>query len=405
VTGRGAHGASDIGAAEVPIVEPAGSPAAPVPTDMSGERRASHPSQLLRLAMRPVAIYFASRAGVLLVVGAVAAVLKVSVAHVLIGWDSRWYLLIARDGYASSIPPGTGNPAQSDLGFFPLTALVVRAVHLVPGLTWTSAGLVSAFLIGMMASVALWFLLRDVAGVRGADRGTALVLLSPGAFVLSYVYSEGIVILFVSLCLMSLRRRWWLAAGLAAAIATSADPVAIAVVAPCIVACYDAVRARGEWRSLLAPVLAPLGVVGFFSYLWAHTGSFFEWFHAQRRGWQSGYYFTGVPKAFAGVFTTGFDNLNPVIKAASFIVAIALVVLFVRWRPPRTWAAYVFAVLGLGVLSPIVGVTPRILLRDAPLIGFVGAKMPERYFAWALAGSAMLCGALIVVSSTSRFTP
>jgi hypothetical protein len=366
---------------------------------------ASPISAALRLWWRPAAIYLGTRAGVLLVVGAVAAVLKVSAAHVLTGWDSRWYLMIAHDGYVSAIPPGTGNPAQSDLGFFPLTSMFIRAVHLVPGLTWTSAGLFGAFLIGLMASIALWFLLRDVAGVQGADRGTALVLLSPGAFVLSYVYSEGLVIFLVSICLMALRRRRWLLAGLAAGLATSADPVAIAVVAPCALACYDAVRQRGEWRSLVAPVLAPLGVVGFFSYLWAHTGSFFEWFHAQRRGWQSGYYFTGVPKAFAGDFTTGLSNLNPVIKSASFLVATGLVVLFVRWRPPRTWVAYVFTVLGLGVMSPIVGVTPRILLRDAPLIGYVGAKMPVRLFPWALAASALACSALIIVSSTSRFTP
>jgi hypothetical protein len=371
----------------------------------SAEEAPLGPSGVLRQCSRPVAIYLATRAGVFVIVGAVAAVLNVSVAHVLTGWDSRWYLMVARDGYANAIPPGTGNEAQSDLGFFPLTALLVRAVHVVPGLTWTSAGLVSEFVIGMAASIALWYLLRDVAGTDGADRGTALVLLSPGAFVLSYVYSEGLIVLFVAVCLLSLRRRMWIVAGLAAALATSTDPVAIAIIAPCVVACHDAVRERGEWRSLLAPLIAPLGVLAFFSYLWAHTGSFFEWFHAQRRGWQSGYYFTGVPKAIAGVFTTGLQNLNPVIKTASFIVAAALVVLFVRWRPPRTWVAYVFTVIGLGLMSPIVGVTPRILLRDAPLIGFVGARMPTRYYAFALAGSALACSALIVVSSTSRFTP
>jgi len=341
----------------------------------------------------------------MLIIIATSRAYDYSVTSILTGWDSHWYLDIARTGYASRIPPGLGNTAQTDLGFFPLLPLIIRVVHLCSPLSWTASGILAAFLIGFAAAIALWWLLCDLAGVDGADRGTALVMLSPGAFVLSFVYTEGLVICFVALCLLALRHRRWVLAGLCAAVVTSADPVAAAIIIPCVVASYDAITESRDWRSLWAPAIAPIGIVSFFAYLWAHTGSPFEWFHAQRVGWQNGYYFTGVPKAFAGLFGHGFSNLNPPVKVASFALAIYLVVIFVRWKPPRTWIAYVFAVLGFGVISPIIGITPRLLLRDAPLIGFIGAKMPRRIYRWVLASSVMLMTVLTVIAGTQRFTP
>ena len=43
-----------------------------------------------------------------------------SLSTSLTSWDSTWYLSIAKNGYVTHIPPGSGNPAQSNLGFFPL---------------------------------------------------------------------------------------------------------------------------------------------------------------------------------------------------------------------------------------------------------------------------------------------
>jgi Glycosyltransferase family 87 len=366
------------------------------------------PSAGLRAAAatwRPASIFVGSRALVLLVVAATASVTHTTVAKILTSWDSQWYLRVARNGYAHAIPPGHGNVAQSDLGFFPLLPLIIRGFHGASWLDWDTSAIAACFVIGLLATVAVWWLLCDVLGADRADRGTALVVLSPGAFILSFVYSEGLVVLLVSCCLIALRHRKWLVAGVCAGLATGADPVAIAVLAPCAVAAYDAVRERREWRSILAPCMAPLGMIGFFSYLWAHTGTPLEWLDAQRAGWQSGYFFSSVPKAVAGVFTTGLSDLNPVVKAASFVVAIIVVVLFVRWRPPRTWLVYAIAVITLGMMSPIVGVTPRLLVRDAPLLGFVGAKMSVRAFAWVLPASAMICAALTVLASSIRFTP
>ena len=272
--------------------------------------------------------------------------------------------------------------------------MLTRATHLVTGFDWSVSGLVTTALLGLGAAVAVWWMLHDVFGRSGADRGTALVLFSPGALVLSLVYTEAATILLVACTLMALRRSRWVLAGLCATVATTADPVATAVVVPCVVAAWVAVRRHGEWRALAAPLLAPLGVVAFFGYLWAHTGSPLEYFRAQRAGWQGGTYFGGIPGSFAHLFGHWFADPDYAVKAVSAVVAVALLVVFFRARPPATWVGYVVAVLAFGALSPVIGVTPRLVLRGFPLLGVVGARLPPLWFE-AVLGLSALCMATL----------
>jgi uncharacterized membrane protein (DUF485 family) len=353
-----------------------------------------------------VLIYVASRIGVLLVAGAVATDQHLPFGRTLVVWDSHWYISIARSGYAHAIPPGFGDPAQSNLGFFPLLPVLIRATHSVTGLHYSASGMVTVFGLGLAASVAVWWLLHDLYGPGGADRGTALIFFSPGAFALSLVYSEGATVFLVACTLLALRRHRWLAAGLLAGVATAADPVAVAVVAPCVVASVQAVRARREWRSLVAPVLAPAGVVAFFAYLWAHNGTPLEWFHAQRQGWQGGTYFWSVPRAFLSVFRHGFIDVNETVKMTSALAVVGLLVVFFRARPPAPWVAYVMTALALAIFSPIIGITPRLLLRAFPLLGVVGARLRPLWFEVVLGLSALCLAALAMVAMGGpAFTP
>jgi hypothetical protein len=368
---------------------------APAPST-GADRPSTHAGHFLRLSLRPVLIYLASRAGVLMVAGAVATDTNRTVSKGLVAWDAQWYLSIAQFGYAHAIPPGSGNPAQTNLGFFPLLPILTRGTHEVTRLGYSASGLVTTFVLGLLASVAVWWLLHDVFGQTGADRGTALVLFSPGAFVLSLVYTEGATIVLVACTLLALRRRRWLLAGVCAGLASAADPVAVAVIVPCVVASVLAIRSAREWRSLIAPVLAPAGVVAFFAYLWVHNGTPFEWFRAQRAGWQGGSYFGSVPQAFVHLVDHGFADRNFGVKAVTIMATVGLLVLFFRARPPKLWVSYVVAVLFLGCLSPLIGVTPRLLLRCFPLLGVVGARLPPFWYELVL-GFMALCGAALAM--------
>jgi hypothetical protein len=330
----------------------------------------------------------------LLVATSVSSNVHQPLVRSLTPWDSSWYLAIARSGYVTHFPPGSGDPAQSDLGFFPLLPVLIRVTHLVTGFGWSMSGLVTTFVLGAAAAVAVWWMLHDVFGRTGADRGTALVFFSPGALVLSLVYTEAATILFVACALMALRRERWLVAGLSAAVATTADPVAVAVVVPCVVAAVLAIRRTGEWKALLAPLLAPLGAVTFFLYLWAHTGSPSEYFLAQRAGWQGGPFFHGIPGSFNHLFAYWFADPDYAVKAVSALVAVVLLVIFFRARPPVTWVGYVLAVLAFGAVSPVIGVTPRLVLRGFPLLGVVGARLPPVWFE-AVLGLSALCMATL----------
>jgi len=348
----------------------------------------------LTWSLRPVLLYLASRAGMLLVAFATSSNTHQPLSRSLTVWDSSWYLSIAQGGYVTHVPPGSGNPAQSNLGFFPLIPLLTRATHEVTRFGIPVAGLITTFVLGLAAAVAVWWMLRDVFGPTGADRGTALVFFSPGALVLSLVYTEAGTILMVACVLLALRRQRWVVAGLCAAVATTADPVGSAVIVPCVVAAVLAIRARREWRALWAPALAPLGIAAFFCYLWAHAGTPFAYFNAQRAGWQGGNFFNGIPGSFSHLFAHWFGDPDFAVKAVSAVVAVGLLAIFFRARPPATWIGYVVAVLAFGAISPVIGVTPRLVLRGFPLLGVVGAKLPSVWFQAVLGLSALLMAAL-----------
>ncbi len=362
--------------------------------------------RLGRFAGRPGLIYLCSRVGVLLVVLAVVIDASEGLGHGLTAWDSHWYLAAAK-GYPHTILSGRGNVAQSSLGFFPALPIVIKAVHLVLGTDYTRSGLLATFALGITAAVAVWRLLQETEGRDRADRGTALLLFSPGAFVLSLVYSEGLLITAVAICLIALRHRRWVVAGLFAAVATATDPIGLAVVLPCLFAAREAIWKSKErdLTSLAAPLLAPMGTIGFFSFLWAWTGTPFAWFVTQRRGWQGGPPASSIPKVFVDIAQHGFVNPNSVIKAASFLVCAGLLVAFLKMKPGILLSSYVVGALFFAAMSPVIGWTPRVALRAFPLIALVGARIPERWFPLVLATTALVTAAVTAVSLGNAHIP
>ena len=60
-----------------------------------------------------------------------------------------------------------------------------------------------------------------------------------------------------------------------------AAPFAIALCLACAVAAYIAIRDRRDWWALAAPLLSPLGYIGFQVFLAQHTGERGAWFRVQ----------------------------------------------------------------------------------------------------------------------------
>lgn len=205
----------------------------------------------------------------------------------LSNWDGVWYINAALHGY-----PHAALHVQSTLGFMPLyPALIWLFSHVLFG-SPALAGLLISLVGGAIATVLVARLAEEWWGEAASRRAVLFFCLFPGSIVFSMVYSEGLTVPLVAGCLLALSRRRWLLAGLLAGLATAVEPVALAVIPACVAAAWQELRRRGlgdraAWRSLLAPILSPLGVIGFGLFLWAWTGTPLASYDTQRYapGW------------------------------------------------------------------------------------------------------------------------
>lgn len=194
--------------------------------------------------------------------------------HGWVHWDSGWYLLIVREGYAPVADVRQG----STLAFFPAYPYVIRWVHAL--LPESLQGHTAQVVIGLLLSnlcllVALGLVQhcceryfgREVDG----DRTVLYLLVSPAAFFFFCLYTESFYLLAsVAAFFFAFRQQWWLA-GLAGLVLGMSRPTGI-MLAPALAWLYMAQKGW-RWRQLrwdvLALALIPLGfaLVGYNAYL------------------------------------------------------------------------------------------------------------------------------------------
>ena len=357
-------------------------------------------SRGLSWVWRPLGIY----AGSTLVVGVAAAVaddlVPVPGVPSLRTWDQTWYVELAQKGYPDFVPEEAGQAVQSTLGFFPFFPFLIRVVHRV-GLSWDMASLVVAAASGLAAVLLVWLLLEAVSGRRAADRGVALLCFFPGAFVLTLGYAEGLMIALAAGCLLALLRRRWLTAGALAAVASATRPNAIALAGACAWAAVVAIRSRREWRALIAPLLAPAGLLAFFVFLRLRTGEFDAYLRSQREGWGQKVDPTSAWDNVSAFARHPFADTNVTIMVAGTAFLLVAVVVLARTRPPGVLIAYTAGVIVLALLTPTMGPRPRFLLTAFPLVTSLGQSLPETAFPAVLGSFATLLGCLTVLTLTS----
>jgi hypothetical protein len=160
-----------------------------------------------------------------------------------VAWDSEYYLGIAVGGYDDPAGgrvtnPATGQPVVKNYSFFPLYPYLMRGVMLpftllgmAPIAAASLAGVIVSLLGTLAGMVALWELTRAHLDEEGAFRSVFYLLIFPTAFFLAQVYTEGLFIGLAFWCLLFLKRKQWLWAGLAAVFAawTRAHGAALAL--------------------------------------------------------------------------------------------------------------------------------------------------------------------------------
>ena len=345
-----------------------------------------------------------------------------SLIHEFGNWDGGWYQGLTNQGY-----PHHALHSESTLGFFPLYPLVLWAVSRPLLLTthsgWDAevvAGMIVSGLGGLIAAVLVQRLASGWWGEAAGRRAAVLFCLFPGSVVFSMVYAEGIMIPLALGCILALQDRRWLLAGFLAAFATASEPEAVVIVLVCAVSAGLELRRRG-WRgpaarrSLLAPLLAPIGLISVLAFRWAWTGTPLAYWIAQHYGWRERFdplalvhlaIRLGHHISFAH-FNHPTINLNWPVGLVGAVVLVVLLVLMVRIRGTISIEAWVWT-LGisfLAVTSEWVPPNPRLLITAFPAVMVLGYYLRRRAFAWiALANGALLAGmsALTYISVTLR---
>ncbi len=316
------------------------------------------------------------------------------IVDVFTSWDGLWYLEIVRNGYPRSIPPDiTYFQDEARAAFFPLYPMLVRVVDVVLPGGDTLAALFVNIVLGAVAVVLVGLLALRIGDNTVAMHSMVLFSVFPGAFVLSFAYSEALFIVLAAGCLILLHDERWVLAGLVGALATATRPNGMAVVAACAVAAFLAIRGRRDWSSLAAVLISPLGFIGFQIFLYLHTDERTPWFRVQREAWAEGTSFgaTAVRHSFRFL-------ASPLSSPTATLTTLTLIALVVagwcawKYRLSAPVLAYVVVIIALMLIPETVTARPRFLFTAFPLVIPVAAWWPGRdRTSWEL--GLVVCGA------------
>lgn len=292
------------------------------------------------------------------------------ILDVLTSWDGLWYMDIVRNGYPTDIPPDvTYHVDEARAAFFPLFPMLGRAFdRILPGGD-SFAVLTMNTLLGLLAVVLIGLLAQRLYGDRVGRTAATLAAIFPGSFVLSFAYSEALMIVLAAACLWCLLEQEWVAAGVLAALATATRPNGLALVVACAVAAFFAIRERRDWQALVSVSLAPIGFVVFQVWLGQHTGEPGAWFRVQREAWDEGASF-GLTALRNTVEAVVQPLTSPTDTITALSVAATVALVWMSWRAKLPWilTAYSWCVLALMLVPATVTARPRFLYTAFPLL-------------------------------------
>ena len=306
---------------------------------------------------------------------------------VFTSWDGLWYLRIVRFGYPSFVPQNiTYDDTEARLAFFPAFPHLVRIVDAVLPGGDTLAALILNLVLGAGFIVLVGLLARSWFGVSVAKRAMILCALFPGSFVLSFAYSEALLLFLAAACLYLLQKEHWLLAGIVALLATATRPNGIAVIAACAVAAFLAWRQTKSLKPFIAPLLSPIGFIGYQLWINNHANESQVWFRVQGEAWKEGASFglTAIRRTLEA-FTQPLTSPTDLITAATFVLTLFLLWLVWKRHPiPLPALAYSAVVIALMLLPATVTARPRFLFTAFPL--FIAAAVwldhPKRKEWW-----------------------
>ncbi|HUN32049.1 MAG TPA: hypothetical protein VMU95_08505 [Trebonia sp.] len=302
------------------------------------------------------------------------------------GSGFNWIAVHAYSAIWESTPP------VSRTAFFPVLPELVRTTGYMTKHQYLPAEVLVQVIAGLASAVAVWALAAHVKDRRVADRAVLLYVAFPGAMTFGLLYPEPMGNALAAISLLAVLNRKWLAAGLLAMVASAVHPGLIVLTPVLAVAAFEAIRRRREWAALIAPGLAPLGMVGYFGLLSGEYHDFFFYFRYAGGSWLQrvdwvGHELRVLTWTDPAVSRYAFLNAVLIIMALALIAGIALML---AARVPVPVSLYtVLVALSLGMASTP-GPTPRLAWTALGIFIGVAAKVPAWLFWSLLAVSAAL---------------
>lgn len=325
----------------------------------------------------------------------------------LANWDGAWYMAVSVHGYYHHLVLTHWNT----LGFLPLYPMLVWLLMHAFGMSDVLAGMIISTLTGAAATVLIARLVERWWGKSATRRAILFFCLFPGSIVFSMVYTEGLLLALVAGCMLALEDRKWVLAGILGGLSTAVEPVAMAIIPVCAVAAWVEIRHRG-WRdrealrSLIAPILAPLGVIGFGIFLWFWTGTPLASYTTQKVDWHETTTPLAIPRAAVTLAKQALGAEGPPHPNVDLNILVGLLgTAFLIWglrclwrlraRVPATAFVWTAALVFMTLTSNSTPPNARMLLCTFPVIVAVGATLRGRAYRRLIASSTLL---LIVMS-------
>lgn len=128
-------------------------------------------------------------------------------ADLVLGWDSRWYWIVAETGYPTDLPlTETGAVAENQWAFMPIYAYLAKFVSLPFG-QWVVGAFIVSIVAGYGASVALYYLLRERVDSTTATWAVVFFAAGPLAALFQVGYAESLFLFWLLLALWCVVRR------------------------------------------------------------------------------------------------------------------------------------------------------------------------------------------------------
>lgn len=297
-------------------------------------------------------------------------------------YDGSSYNWLAIHGYAGprGVPPTPGQAA-----YFPVLPLLVKTVSNMTRHEFLPAEIIVQVVAGALAAIAVWALAARIGGHRLADRTVLLFCAFPGAMTFGMLYPEPLGTALAASCLLAALNRKWPLAGLLALGASAVHPALIVLAPTLAVMAAHAIIARRDWQSLSAPLLAPLGMAGYFALLAGEFHDYLFWFHDQAHGWHGRLNWVAHELrvlTWTDPATSKYVLFNVIVIAMAIVLVVGIA-LMIAARTPLPVSLYtVLAALALA-MGDATGPTPRFAWTALGIFTGASARLP-RWLFWPL---------------------